>query len=472
MKKLIPVILAAVLVLIVCAAAFANNTAVDLYDRTADLLFHRDSLTLNATAEFSLDDQWFKTAEIVLKQDGNRAFRKLHLRSPKADGTERENGYTIVTEGNDLYLMEDYTPGVYRTGVITDERSSVLRNTVQTRQMTDLGRVLVSQADLLLGEGAISKAEDGTIRITLKEDAPGMVNALLNQGFQFAAKRYFGVDYDWIGADRIYASLYNFGTLTQGILYSMRGVTLREADITVKTDESGYPVHAEGSIGLYLETADDGVKQLNIRLTADVTDIGSTKLKRFDPNDYQVDLAADAFDFTSEDYQPVNDEALKDQMTLEAMKIWENTGFYMVATTSVTCEWDGNYYEVTFDGGKDGMKKTAYYDETGEFRFLQAEPAEWMITEEGNIEYDLEPALDTETDRKAQAFFMEFLENIHYNGIGQVMDLQLQWTFEKNGNLYASYEDRSDHGDGEGINFVIRISPDMRIESFFREVNG
>ena len=118
------------------------------------------------------------------------------------------------------------------------------------------------------------------------------------------------------------------------------------------------------------------------------------------------------------------------------------------------------------------MKKTAYYDETGEFRFLQVEPAEWMITEEGNIEYDLEPALDTETDRKAQAFFMEFLENIHYNEIGQVMDLQLQWTFEKNGNLYASYEDRSDHGDGEGINFVIRISPDMRIESFFREVNG
>ena len=90
MKKLIPVILAAVLVLIACAAAFANNTAVDLFDRTADLLFHRDSLTLNATAEFSLDDQWFKTAEIVLKQDGNRAFRKLHLRSPKADGTDYE----------------------------------------------------------------------------------------------------------------------------------------------------------------------------------------------------------------------------------------------------------------------------------------------------------------------------------------------------------------------------------------------
>ena len=95
-----------------------------------------------------------------------------------------------------------------------------------------------------------------------------------------------------------------------------------------------------------------------------------------------------------------------------------------------------------------------------------------MITGEENIEYNLEPSLDAETDKKAQAFFMEFLENIHYNQIDQVKDLKLDWTFEKNGSLYASYEDKSDHGDGEGVNFVIRITPEMRIESFFREVNG
>ena len=473
MKKLVLVILAAVLALIACAAAFANDTAVELYDGATTLLFKQSSLTLNATAEFSLDDSWFKTAEIVLKEDGNRSFRKLHLRSPKADGTERENGYTIVTEGNDLYLMEDFTPGICRTGVIADERSSVLRNTVQTRQMTDLGRALASQADLLLGKDAISRAEDGTIRIVLGDDAPGTVNALMNQGFQFAAKRYFGVDYDAIGAGRIYASLYDFGTLTQGILYSMRNVSLRQADITVKQGESGYPVHAEGTVGLYLETADDGIKQLNIRFTADVTDIGSTTLKRFDPNDYQVELAEDAYDSAyGEEYQPVNDEALKDQMMMDAMQIWENTGFNMVATTSVSCEWDGSYYEVSFTGGKDGVRKTAYYNETGEFRFLQAEPVDWMLTTEENIEYNLAPSLDAETDQKAQAFFMEFLSNIHYDQIDQVTNLQLQWTYEKDGNLYASYEDRSDHGDGEGVNFVIRISPEMRIESFFREVNG
>lgn len=473
MKKLAMVILAAVTALIVCAAAFANDTAVELFDKTTALLFKQNSLTLNATAEFSLDDEWFKTAEIILKQDGNRAFRKLHLRSPRADGTERENGYTIVTEGNDLYLMEDYTPGVYRTGVIVDERTTLLRNTVQTRQLTDLGRVLVSQADLLLGEGAITKAEDGTIRIALKEDTSGIVSTLLNQGFQFAAKRYFGLDYDSIGADRSYASLYAFGTLTQGILYSMRNVSVRQADVTVKTDGSGCPVHAEGTVGLYLETADDGIKQLNIRFTADVTDIGSTTLKRFDPNDYQVDLAADAFDFTfGEEYQPVNGEALKDQMMLEAMQIWENTGFNMVATTSVTCDWNGYYYTVSFTGDKDGMKKSAYFDETGLFRFIQAEPAEWLDNMAEDETYDLETRLDAETDQKAQAFFMEFLENIHYNTIGQVRDLQVQWTFGKNGNLYAMYEDKSDHGDGEGVNFVIRISPDMRIESFFTESNG
>ena len=201
MKKRVLIILAAVMALIACATAFANDTAVGLYDSMTGLLFDKKAMTLNATVEFSLDDIWFKTAEIILKQDGNRSFRKLHLRSPKADGTERENGYTIVTQGNDLYLMEDFTPEVYRTGVMQEPRTSLLRSTVETKQLIALGRVLASQADLLLGKDAITENADGEIRIALDEDRTGMVNALLNQGLLFAAKRYFGLDYDMIDAE-------------------------------------------------------------------------------------------------------------------------------------------------------------------------------------------------------------------------------------------------------------------------------
>ena len=55
MKKLVCVILAAVLAMIACAAAFANDTAVDLYDKTAILLFEHNNLTLNVNAKLSLD---------------------------------------------------------------------------------------------------------------------------------------------------------------------------------------------------------------------------------------------------------------------------------------------------------------------------------------------------------------------------------------------------------------------------------
>ena len=471
MKKAVCVILAAALALIACAAAFANDTAVDLYDKTATLLFDHNNLTLNVNAKLSLDGQWFKTVEGTWKQDGGNSWRKLHLRSPKADGTERENGYTIVTEGYYLYLMEDFTPGFYRPG-ITGDRDSILRNTAESKQLVALGRSLVSQADLFLGKDAITKADNGDIIIRLDDKAPALVNAALNQAYQFAAKRFFGIDYDRILTEGTYATIRDYSTVTQGILYCARGISLRNAEITVKMGDH-YPIHAEGSIGLYMETAEEGVRRLDITFEADATDIGDTMLKKFDPADYGVVLAPDAAEYGEEaPYQPAADAALEDQMMMEAMKIWENTGFNMVATTSVSCEWDGNYYEVSFTGGNDGVKKTAYFNEEGQFRFLQAEPSDWMTNMGEGEEYNTEPSLDAETDRKARDFFMEFLKNIHYDQIDQVKGLKADWTFEKNGSLYASYEDKSDHGDGEGVNFVIRISPEMRIESFFREVNG
>ena len=230
MKKLAILIAAVLLVLIACAAAFANDTAVELYNSTTTLLFDNNNMTMNASVDFSLDGQWFKTADITMKQDGNRAYHKLHLRSPKKDGTERENGYTVVTENNVLYLMEDFTPGVYRTGFVGD-RNALLRGTAESSQLISQGRALASQADLLLGEGAVTKAEDGTIRITLDDKAPALANAALNQAYMFAAKRYFNLDYDTVRTGRTYTSINAYTTMTQGILWSARNLTVRQIDI-------------------------------------------------------------------------------------------------------------------------------------------------------------------------------------------------------------------------------------------------
>ena len=286
MKKLAVMALSLLAALALCATALANTAALELYDSATELLFNTDNVTLKAHAEFSLDGTWFKTVDGEWQQDGARSFRQLLLTSPKMDGTERKNGYTILTDKNDLWLMEVYTPGYYRKGFDGD-RTSLLRNTTETNQLIALGKALASQADLFLGADAITKAEDGSWRVSLGENTPDIVNAALNQLARFAAKRYFEVDYDMIPANQEW-SMSDFGTVSKGLLYTMRGLSLRNADITLKPDEKGNLSQAEGTVSLAVETAGDGVKQLDVTFSVEISDRGTTSVKRFKPADYNV----------------------------------------------------------------------------------------------------------------------------------------------------------------------------------------
>ena len=201
MKKLAIIIMAALLALVICAAALAGDqNARDLYDSAAKLLFWTNNATVNVTADFSLDGEWFKTAEVTLKQDQNRSLHRLFLRSPKADGTERKNGYTVVINDEKLFLMEVFTPGVYRSGTTT-ERDSILRRSAESGLMLQLGYALAGQADTLLGSGALTKEADGSYSLKLSGEIPLIVDAAAGQFFRFAAKRYFDVDFDRIDAN-------------------------------------------------------------------------------------------------------------------------------------------------------------------------------------------------------------------------------------------------------------------------------
>ena len=480
MKKLLTIVLAMLVALAVCCAALANETAANAFDKAAELLFDEHNVTLSVKADFSLDGTWFKTVEGTWKQDGDRSVRELSLTSPKMDGTERHNGYTIVTEGSYLYLMEVYTPGVYRTGYVT-ERDTILRSTVESVQLVKLGRVLASQADLLLGQGAVTAA-DGEIRISLGTDVPELVNIALNQAYNFAAKRWFDNDYDTLRMDQPSAAIDQYATVTQGILYCARGLELREAEVTLKTDADGSLTHAEGSAGINLNTNADGAHRLDITFTADVTDRGQTALKPFNPDDYGVTRSADeeaGVEYTENEYgetvpvvvQRADDSALKDDMMIDAMRRWSFSGYNMTSSTNVDCEWTGNYYEVRVSGGDNGVVKTAQYSEEGEFWAMELKPAEWLDGMDENDEYDMETGLDPAKDQAAQKFMVQFLKDVHYGKADQVKDLELQWTFEKNGNLYASYEDRTDP-EASGVTFVVKVAPEMWIESYCEVCNG
>ena len=468
MKKLAITLTAALLALVICLTAAAETTpASELYDAAVQLLFYTDNVTLNAKAEFSLDGEWFKTADISVKQDHNRSVRQLLLTSPKADGTERKNGYTIVTEGEKLYLMEVFTPGLYRIG-INAERDSILRRTVESEHLLELGYALAGQANLLLGTDAVTEAEDGSITVAFGADAPLLVNAALDQTFRFAAGRYFGMDYDRLNANN-HISMNSFVTKTEGLLYATRSVSSRDIRITVKRDADGNIQHAEGTVSLDVETGADGFHRLDITLSADVTDRGSTMLKKFNPDDYGVVPAEDnGIGIYGEEYVPEQPEGFTDDLCLDAMQILAETGVDMTATTSVGCAWMDGEYEVSFEGGALGKK--TWYTEGGNLIGLELQPNDWLNAPDEL--YDFEPETDTEQDLAARRFILEFIGKIKPELLDVVKDLKMAWKIDVDGAVYAQYNEEPIVQEGNGVLVVIRLEPAMQIEYFNCVSNG
>ena len=175
MKRGLTILLAAIL-LALCVTAQAESPLARYYNAAEELLFHTDNVTVHGTAEFSLDGEWFKTAEIDLALDMNRSRRQLRLESPRADGTRRQNGWAITTEGEKLYLVEFYTPGVYRTG-LTQEHHSLLRETVETGPLVRLGALLCAGGDLLMSAETMTEKDGKELTIRVNGDSGFQIGA-------------------------------------------------------------------------------------------------------------------------------------------------------------------------------------------------------------------------------------------------------------------------------------------------------
>ncbi len=483
MKKLILCLAALIIALTVCFTVLAESVGSNVFDSAANLLLRTNNVTLTATAEFSLDGEWFKTAEGTWKQDYSRSFRQLVLRAPKADGTERRNGYTILTEDEKLYLMEAFTPGYYKTGN-TASRQSILRNTAETEMLVKLGSALMSNADLLLGKDVLTETAEGQVRIQMGSDVPAVFNAALTRFAEFAAKRYFTVDYDRIAKDAE-ASLFSYNTKTQGLLYTMRDVSVRNVDITVTKDANGDLQHAEGTVSLYVTTGADGVHQLDIKLQADVSDRGATMVKKFSPDEYQVvsmdNMGGEYYNEINEDTAQIEDQgnemnepgaagdaALLDNIGIRAMEIWAETACDMGTVSKVDLNRHKNDYEIDLTNGEGKIWRT-FFKPDGKFSSMASEPNDWQV-EISKYTYDSTP--DADTDARVKSFLMDFLGKVTPEVLESVKDLKMEWIYESNGAVYAQYNEYPLDQQGEGVLLVVRISPNMQVEYYSCTANG
>ena len=141
MKRSFLIILSIILLTVFTTCALAEKPLTALFDFSEELLFATSNVTITGKAEFTLDGEWFKTAEIKYIQDGDRSFWDLKLTSPKQDGTERHNGYTVIADGSKIYVMEVYRPGIYKTGTGTPQ-STLLRKSIQLDLMREMFRMI------------------------------------------------------------------------------------------------------------------------------------------------------------------------------------------------------------------------------------------------------------------------------------------------------------------------------------------
>lgn len=309
MKKAVAAVLSAVMMILTGTAAPAENAAGPFCDAAMQLLFETGNVTLTGEAEFFLDGERFKTAEMNHIQDGENSLYRLALRTPRRDGSggpDRESGYTIIANGEKVYVMEVFYPGLYKTGT-TGLQTSVLRRSVHMDLMKELLKVLSDQAETLAGVNAVTVTRDEKggqeLRIELGEEVPEMVNTALSMFFQFAAKRWFNTDYDYVN-EREMPLMDDCLTVAQGILDTMKSVSLKKAVLSVRLDGDGRLVQAEGNVSLNLYTARDGIRQLDITFSLNTSDWGVSRVNRFSPADYGVTLMEGAMDVDALEMQP------------------------------------------------------------------------------------------------------------------------------------------------------------------------
>ena len=279
MKRTMALMTALIMVFTLAAAVLAedSNILVQVVNDCEKLLFNTDNVTLKGGVEFSLDGKWFKNADIVYQQEGYDAYCDLKVKSPKKDGTVKENGYTVFDDDGSVRLVEVIYPGTYKTaGNI--KNNTILRSSARTELVMSMFKILASQANAFVDMTA--DADGKTVHLKLNGGSTEILNTGLMMLMQFAGERFFGINGDLFAEGT--GKITDYATVTRGLLAATRSMALQNAEMTLKVNDKGELESAEGSASVKVNTTKDGEHVLEGRFNLTVSDRGTTKAEHFD----------------------------------------------------------------------------------------------------------------------------------------------------------------------------------------------
>ena len=236
-------------------AELATPVLSQLYHAGKHLLTEADNMTVSGKADFMLEGFPFKHAEGVYAQQEYDSYQQISLRSPRKDGSILENGYAVIDMGGTGYHVERY-PGHVLTGKnINAPKNHALRNSVSSEALLSLGQQVASVMDLQMADKMSFTHDSAGTKVSFQweeEDIPVLFNGTLNLFWQEAARRYLSVLYDDMPLEG-YALVEDYPTVTQGILFCTRNLTLKYLQTDATMDSDGRLLNLEGSAAFQLD---------------------------------------------------------------------------------------------------------------------------------------------------------------------------------------------------------------------------
>ena len=364
MNRTLSVLLAVILLALFLTPAFGAESETRLsalIDTGSELLFDTSNVTITGKAEFRYDGTRFKTAEIRYVQSDYNSFWQEKLFTPREYSSDRETGFTVISNDGDIAVMEPYTPGTYRTGW-DDPQNTIIHESLESRLLVSFLKTAARLAEPDISKYITTHDNGWTLTLT-GEQVPDLLNEALLMSGRFVAKRLFNVDYDVGLHDR---SDWSITSTTREIIFMTESCAVNEASVDFRFDDHGRLSEISGRAVIDLHDTDREIHELGADFELQIGDYGTSIVRNFDPEEYQVIPKKRG---SQQQEQPVDTEQLE-KLEKRAKEVVKAAGF----SCADRLEIDNVYIN-------DGEWQLSFKDPEDE-----ASPGFWVqITDIGNV---------------------------------------------------------------------------------------